>query len=72
MKIGVPSELKDMEARVAITPSGTKELTVHGHEVIVEKGAGSGSSLDDDSFRAAGAEIASDPDELWARSDLVL
>lgn len=72
MKIGVPAELKDMEARVAITPSGTRELTVHGHEVLVETGAGAGSSLDDDSFRAAGAKIISDADELWERADLVL
>ncbi|MCL5948194.1 MAG: alanine dehydrogenase [Actinobacteria bacterium] len=72
MRIGVPAELKDMEARIAITPSGTRELVAHGHEVLVERGAGLGSSLDDESFRAAGAEIVPNPDELWERSDLVL
>ncbi len=50
MRIGVPSEVKNHEYRVAITPAGVNELTRHGHEVIVESGAGTGSSITDGEF----------------------
>ncbi|HEX4830126.1 MAG TPA: alanine dehydrogenase [Trebonia sp.] len=72
MKVGVPSEVKNNEYRVAITPAGVRELTTHGHEVFVQKGAGEGSSLDDDSYVAAGATILPDPDEVWGTADMVL
>src|SRR5258708_38051375 len=72
MKIGVPSEIKIHEYRVALTPAGVRELTAHGHEVLVQKGAGDGSSLDDDAYVAAGATIIPDPDEVWGIADMVL
>ena len=62
MKVGVPSEVKSQEYRVAITPAGINELARHGHEVIVESDAGLGSSIADDEFAAAGAKIASSPE----------
>lgn len=71
MRVGIPREVKDHEYRVAITPSGVHELTRSGHRVFVEKEAGVGSSIPDDDFVAAGAEILSDPDDVWD-VDLVL
>ena len=61
MRIGVPSEVKNHEYRVAITPAGVHELARHGHEVLVQAGAGLGSSITDDEFAAAGATIAAEP-----------
>jgi alanine dehydrogenase len=72
MKIGIPREVKNHEYRVAITPAGVRELVSHGHEVYLEKDAGAGSSLPDDSYVAAGATIIPDPDEVWAVADMVL
>jgi alanine dehydrogenase len=57
---------------VAITPAGVRELVVHGHQVLVEKGAGDGSSLPDDAYVAAGATIIPDADEVWGTADMVL
>jgi alanine dehydrogenase len=71
MIVGIPSEVKDDEYRVAITPAGVRELTSAGHSVYVEKGAGDGSSMPDADFVRTGAQIVDDPDELWAGSDLV-
>ena len=71
MKVGIPRELKDHEYRVAITPAGVNELARAGHRVYVEKDAGVGSSIPDDDFIAAGAEILADPDDVWD-VDLVL
>src|SRR5246127_5087716 len=72
MKVGVPSEIKNHEYRVALTPAGVRELTAHGHEVLVQKDAGAGSSLDDDAYAAAGATIIPDPDEVWGAADMIL
>lgn len=72
MKIGVPKEVKDREYRVAITPIGVRELTAHGHEVYVERGAGVGSSIDDEAYVAAGATVLDGADDVWGGSDLVL
>lgn len=57
MKIGVPTEVKNNENRVALTPAGADRLVREGHRVLVQSGAGVGSSIDDDAYRAAGAEI---------------
>ena len=70
--VGVPREQKLGEHRVAITPDGVHELTVHGAPVIIEHDAGAGSSISDADFRAAGAEIAATADDVWSRADLVL
>ena len=55
MKVGVPKEVKNHEYRVALTPVGTHELTQHGHDVYVEKGAGAGSLIPDQEYVAATA-----------------
>jgi alanine dehydrogenase len=72
LAVGVPRERKEGEHRVAITPDGVHELVVHDVPVVVEHDAGAGSSISDADFRAAGAEIAGDADDVWARADLVL
>ncbi len=72
MKIGVPREIKNHEYRVAGTPAGVHELTRHGHEVFVERGAGRGSAIPDEEYAAAGAKIVDGPDEVWAEGDLIL
>jgi alanine dehydrogenase len=68
--VGVPAEVKTAEGRVALTPDGVRELVAHGHRVVVEKGAGAGSSLVDSDFVRAGAEMAS-VDDAWA-ADMVV
>ena len=72
MKVGIPSEIKNNEFRVAITPAGVFEFARAGHEVFVQAGAGAGSSIADDYYVAAGATILDGPDEVWATADLVL
>ena len=72
MKVGVPKEIKNNEFRVAITPAGVHELTVHGHEVFVETNAGLGSSISDEEYAAAGAQILASADGVWAQGDLIL
>jgi alanine dehydrogenase len=71
MKVGVVKEIKPDEYRVALTPAGARELVQGGHDVIVEAGAGDGSSFPDDVYRAVGASIAAD-DEVWGDADLLL
>ena len=71
MTIGVPREIKDEENRVALTPSGAGAFVAHGHEVLVERGAGVGSRLPDTLYRDAGATLA-DAQTVWAHADLVL
>ena len=72
MRIGVPTEVKNNEYRVAITPVGVSELVHAGHEVFIETGAGDGSAISDDEFVAQGAVITPDADTTWASADLVL
>ena len=72
MRIGVPKEIKNNEFRVAITPIGVTELTKLGHQVLVETKAGVGSSISDDEYRQAGAEIISSAADVWKNSDMVL
>src|SRR6188508_881942 len=72
MRVGVPTEVKNHEYRVAITPSGVHELTGHGHDVLVQTGAGTGSSITDEEFAAAGAKIVASRDDVWQDSELIL
>ncbi|MEY9849635.1 alanine dehydrogenase [Streptacidiphilus sp. MAP5-3] len=72
MKVGIPREVKNHEYRVAITPSGVHELVRNGHEVFVENNAGSGSSIPNEEYVAAGATILDTADEVWATADLLL
>jgi alanine dehydrogenase len=70
--VGIPREVKDNEFRVAATPEGVKELTRHGHEVLLEKEAGAGSSLDEDRYVRAGAEILPTAEEVFRAADMIL
>lgn len=72
MRVGVPREVKSHEYRIALTPAGVHELVRAGHSVLIEKGAGEGSSIPDDDLAAAGAQILADADDVWADAELVL
>jgi alanine dehydrogenase len=72
MLVGVPREIKNHEYRVAITPAGVREFINHGHKVIIETGAGNGSAISDDSYKAAGAEIVASAAEVWSRAEMIL
>jgi alanine dehydrogenase len=72
MKIGVPSEVKVEEYRVAMTPAGVRELTDHGHQVVVQSGAGVGSAFDDDAYVAQGAEIMPDAAAVFAAAETIV
>ncbi len=72
MKIGVPTEVKPEEFRVAATPAGVRELAGAGHQVLVQSGAGNGSRLSDADYVAAGATIVATADDVWGDADLVL
>ena len=71
MKIGVAREIKPDEYRVALTPAGARELVERGHDVLVERGAGDGSSFPDDAYEAVGATLGS-ADEVWGDAELLL
>lgn len=72
MKVGIPAEVKNHEYRVAITPAGVHELTRHGHDVAVQKGAGHGSSITDDEYVSAGGRILDTADDVWEHGELIL
>ena len=72
MRVGVPSEVKNHEYRVALTPAGVHELVGHDHEVFVQRGAGLGSSIPDEDFAAAGAKVLDTAEDVWAAAQLVL
>ncbi|CAM5650957.1 alanine dehydrogenase [Streptomyces canus] len=72
VKVGIPREVKNNEFRVAITPAGVHELVRHGHQVVIERGAGVGSSIPDGEYVAEGAQILDTADEVWASADLLL
>jgi alanine dehydrogenase len=72
VKVGVPKEVKNHEYRVAITPAGVHEFVRNGHEVLIEKEAGAGSSIVDAEYAAAGAQILDSADDVWGHAELVL
>jgi alanine dehydrogenase len=72
MKIGCPKEIKAQEFRVGLTPAAAREAVGHGHEVLVEKGAGAGAGFDDDDYRAVGARIAADAEEVFAEAEMIV
>ncbi|MFG6668360.1 alanine dehydrogenase [Halomonas sp. HNIBRBA4712] len=72
MQIAVPREIKNHEYRVALTPTGARELVERGHTVSVQAGAGEGAGFDDAEFEAAGARIEADVDALWQGAELIL
>ena len=72
MRIGVPKEIKNNEFRVGLVPSSVQELVHHGHQVVVEAGAGLGAGIGDADYVAAGASIASGPDPIFAEADMIV
>lgn len=72
MLIGVPKEIKVHESRVALTPEGVAEFVRNGHSVVIEQGAGLGSSLTDTDYISAGATIEPDVEKIWATSQMIL
>jgi alanine dehydrogenase len=72
MRVGVPKEIKDSEYRVGLIPSTVRELTTNQHAVVVERGAGLGAGIADADYEAAGAEIASDADQVFGRAELIV
>ena len=72
MKIGVPTEIKPDEYRVAVTPAGVRELSEHGHEVLVQAGAGEGSAIADAEYEAQGAAIVADAAGVFEAVEMIL
>ena len=72
MIVGVPKEIKQDEYRVGMTPAGVEDLTLAGHQVLVETGAGVGSGLTDDDFASHGAEISGSADDVYARAEMIV
>jgi alanine dehydrogenase len=72
VKVGVPTEIKADEYRVALTPSGVRELSDRGHEVVVQSGAGEGSAIADDDYAAQGARVLPDAEAVFAEAELIV
>jgi alanine dehydrogenase len=72
VRVGVPTEIKSDEYRVALTPAGVRELVSHGHAVVVESGAGVGSGIEDEDYVSQGAEILPDADAVFAAADMIV
>lgn len=72
MKIGCPKEIKAQEFRVGVTPATAGEAVRHGHDVIIEAGAGAGAGFTDDDYRAAGASIVDNAEEVFATADMIV
>jgi alanine dehydrogenase len=72
MRVGCPKEIKNHEYRVGLTPGAVREYSAHGHEVLVETGAGAGIGADDNAYRAAGAVIAKTAADVFAKSDMIV
>lgn len=72
MKVGVPTEIKADEYRVAITPVGVRELTERGHEVLIQSGAGVGSAIPDQEYAAQGARMTPDAEAVFGEAEMVL
>ena len=72
MRVGVPSEIKVHEYRVGLTPGAVREYVAHGHQVVVQSGAGVGIMASDDAYRAAGAEIAATAAEIFAGCGMIV
>ncbi|CAN5203020.1 alanine dehydrogenase [soil metagenome] len=72
MRISIPTEVKNNEFRVAITPAGVHDLVAGGHQVFVQSGAGLGSSIEDAAYQAAGATMTADAASTWSNAELLL
>ncbi|MGI9322404.1 MAG: alanine dehydrogenase [Pseudomonadales bacterium] len=72
MKIGIPTEIKNHEYRVGLLPAGCRELTLHGHQALVQAGAGQAIGYDDEAYQRSGAQILPDANAVFAQSDLIV
>ena len=72
MRIGLPKEIKNHEYRVGLTPASVRELTLHGHEVLVQNGAGEGIGMTDDLYAAAGAKLVALASDVFAQADMIV
>jgi alanine dehydrogenase len=72
MRVGVPKEIKNHEYRVGLTPGAVREVVAHGHEVLVETKAGGGIGYDDEAYKAAGATIAANAEEVFAKAEMIV
>src|ERR1700749_676989 len=72
MKVGVPTEIKSDEYRVAISPAGVREMAEHGHEVLIQSGAGEGSAFSDERYALQGATIVPDAATVFAEAEMIL
>src|SRR5919199_481697 len=72
MKVGVPTEIKTDEFRVALTPAGARELAEHGHDVLLQAGAGEGSAIADEEYAAQGARIAPDAEAVFGEAEMIV
>jgi alanine dehydrogenase len=72
MRIGVPTEIKDNEYRVGMTPAGVRDLASDGHQVVVQKGAGDGSGFADEEYELAGARILPDADAVYSEAEMIV
>lgn len=72
MRIGLPKEIKNHEYRVGLTPASVRELTAHGHQVLVQTGAGAAIGLTDGQYQAAGASLVADASAVFAQADMVV
>ena len=72
MRVGIPTEIKTDEYRVAMTPVGVEELSRTGHTVLIETGSGQGSGISDEQYAQCGAAIVPDGTAIWGRADLVV
>ncbi|MBV8273021.1 MAG: alanine dehydrogenase [Cupriavidus sp.] len=72
MRIGVPTEIKDQEYRVGLTPAGVRELVSHGHEVMIQSGAGTALGLSDHSYSVAGAKLVPDAQTVYGNAEMIV
>jgi alanine dehydrogenase len=72
MLIGLPKEIKNHEYRVGLTPASVRELTTHGHQVLVQTGAGEGIGMGDEKYLAAGATLCDNAAEVFAKADMIV
>jgi alanine dehydrogenase len=72
MLVGLPKEIKNHEYRVGLTPASVRELTTHGHQVLVQTGAGAAIGLTDEQYKAAGATLAANAEEVFAKADMIV
>ncbi|RAS72784.1 alanine dehydrogenase, partial [Priestia endophytica] len=72
MIIGVPKEVKNNENRVALTPAGVVSFINAGHEVLIEKDAGSGSGFTDRDYTVAGAQIVENVEDVWSQAEMIM